>query len=226
MLRFVKSSNGWQDPEGYEALSWKLGTPRGEHVRQRRLRAVLRLLKRNESLLDVGAGPATLSKDFPCRVIACDLSAPMLKRAKQRVDEAIRCDAQHLPIRDASVDVSFESSCLYLVSEKETMMIEMQRVARSRVIIFESNRLSLRRLYEKYFKGVKMSPEHPSPNEVKKYMLHMGLSPRMRMVGFSPIMGGSLALKIWKPIEWLVESCPGLKMLAGGILAYANLEKH
>src|SRR3972149_2975942 len=89
MLRSVKSSNGWQDPEGYEALSWKLGTPRGEHVRQRRLRAVLGLLKRNESLLDVGAGPASVNKDFRCRVVVLYHSRRRRKRAKQRADDVI-----------------------------------------------------------------------------------------------------------------------------------------
>ncbi len=225
MSRSAKNMNGWQDPDGYEALAWKLGTSRGEHVRRRRLRAVLRLLNGCKSLLDVGAGPATLSKDFPCHVIACDRSTPMLERAKQRVDDAIRCDAQHLPFRETSFDVGFESSCLYLVSEKGAMIKEMKRIARRRIIIFESNRLSLRRLYEKYVKGAEMRPEHPSPNEVRKYMLQEGLSPRMRMVGFSPVAGGALALSIWKPVEWFVETCPGLRMFAGGILAYADLEK-
>lgn len=225
MSRSAKNTNGWQDPDSYETFAWKLGTSRGEHVRRRRLRAVLSLLNGCTSLLDVGAGPATLSKDFPCLVIACDRSAPMLERAKQRVDDAIRCDAQYLPFRDTSFDVSFESSCLYLVSEKDAMIKEMKRVARRRIIIFESNRLSLRRLYEKYVKGAEMRPEHPSPNEVRKYMFQEVLSPRVRMVGFSPIAGGALALKIWKPIEWLVEICPGLRMFAGGILAYADLEK-
>jgi ubiquinone/menaquinone biosynthesis C-methylase UbiE len=175
--------------------------------------------------LDIGAGPATLSQDFACHVVACDLSAPMLKKAKQRVDDVVRCDAQHLPIRDTSFDVGFESSCLYLVSEKETMVREMERVARRRVIIFESNRLSLRRLYEKYVKSIAMSPEHPSPKEVVKYMRKVGLCPRIRLVGFSPMGGGSLVLKLWRPVEWFVESCPGLRNLAGGILAYADLEK-
>jgi hypothetical protein len=149
----------------------------------------------------------------------------MLKMAKQRVADAVRCDAQHLPVRDAGFDISFESSCLYLVSDKRAMVREMQRVARKRVILFESNRLSLRRIYEKYLKGVKVKPEHPSPSEVKKYMLDAGLSARIQMVGFSPIVGGSLALKISKPVERLAESLPGLKTLSGGILAYADLEK-
>jgi ubiquinone/menaquinone biosynthesis C-methylase UbiE len=149
----------------------------------------------------------------------------MLMRAKQRVDGVVRCDAQHLPIRDSSFDVGFESSCLYLVAEKETMVREMERVVRRRVILFESNRLSLRRLYEKYVKSMAMSPEHPSPKEVRKYMRNAALSPTIRLVGFSPLGGGRLVMKLWGPVEWFVESCPGLRNLAGGILAYADLEK-
>lgn len=226
MSKSVKNMNGWQDPDVYEASSWKLGTPRGEHVRKRRLRAVLQVLRNARSLLDVGAGPATLSQDFPCAVVACDFSAPMLKKAKLRVQDVIRCDAQYLPLRAGTFDVAFESSCLYLVGNKDIMIREMCRVARNRVILFESNRMSLRRLYDKFFKGLKMSPEHPSFSEVKRYMVGAGLSPNMRMVGFSPILGGGLVIKMWNPIEGLVESCPGLRQFAGGILAYANLEKH
>jgi ubiquinone/menaquinone biosynthesis C-methylase UbiE len=221
----VSSTNGWQDPDGYEALSWKLKTARGEHVRQRRLQAVLRILDGAISLLDVGAGPATLSKDLPCSVVACDLSIPMLKKAKQRVGDVIRCDAEHLPFRDKSFDTSFESSCLYLVMDKEEMVKEMRRISRRRVIVFESNRLSLRRLYDKHIKSIAVSHEHPTPNEVSKYMVGAGLSPRLRMVGFSPTVGGSIALKVWEPVEWFVESCPGLRMFAGGILAYADIAK-
>lgn len=226
MSRSVKNSNGWQDPDAYESNAWKLGTPRGEHVRKRRLLAVLALLQEGQSVLDVGAGPATLSQHFHCRVIACDLSAPMLKRAKRRVDDAIRCDSQYLPVRDTSLDVAFESSCLYLVSDKNEMIGEMCRVAKNRVILFESNRLSLRRLYDKHIKGLDIVPEHPSPTEVNNCMIQARLSPTMRMVGFSPILGGASVLKVWNPVEKFVELCPGLRILCGGILCYANLEKH
>lgn len=224
MLRCVRSTNGWQDPEAYEAQAWRLHTPRGGHVRKRRLQAVKPLIPKDGTLLDIGSGPATLSKDFPCRVVACDTSVPMLRKAKERIGDVVRCDARFLPFRDRSFDLSFESSCLYLVNEKQTMLGEMKRTARRRVIVFESNRLSPRRLYDKYVRRVLVTPEHPTPREVKEYMHRAGMSPKLHMVGFSPIIGGELALRLWKPLEWFVESCPVLRLLAGGILAYADLE--
>jgi len=225
MLKSARSMKAWRDTaEHYERTSWKLGTARGEHVRERRLHAAVRILKPNNSVLDVGCGPATLTKDFPCPVVGCDLSVTMLKKAKERIAEVVRCDAQQLPFRDKCFDVSFESSCLYLVGAREAMIREMERVGRKQVIIFESNRLSLRRLYDKYLGGTIMKPEHPSPSEVKRYMETVGLSPRVRMVGFSPLVGGSLLLKLWKPLEWFMESCPGIRCLAGGILASASLK--
>jgi ubiquinone/menaquinone biosynthesis C-methylase UbiE len=149
----------------------------------------------------------------------------MLGKAKPRVHDAIRCDARYLPFRAGSFDVAFESSCLYLVKDKGAMVKEMCRVARSLVIIFESNRLSVRRLCDKHVKGSEMSPEHPTPSEVKRYMAEAGLSPKIQMVGFSPLFGGDVLLRIWKPIEWLVERLPGLSNFAGGILAYAHIDK-
>jgi len=225
MPRYVRSTNGWQDPEAYEAQAWRLNTPRGAYVRERRLQAVASLIPKHGTLLDIGSGPATLSKDFPCQVVACDTSVPMLRKAKERIGDVVRCDAQFLPIRDRSFDLSFESSCLYLVDEKQTMLEEMKRIARRRVIVFESNRLSPRRLYDKYVKRILAAPEHPTPGEVREYMHRAGMSPKLRMVGFSPIIGGELVLRLWKPLEWFVESCPVLRLLAGGILAYADLEK-
>lgn len=175
--------------------------------------------------MDVGAGPATLSQGFPCEVVACDSSAPMLRKAKPRVQDAIRCDALYLPVRTGSFDVAFESSCLYLVNDKNAMLKEMCRVARKLIVVFESNRLSPRRVYDKYIKGSEMRPEHPKPSEVKRYMTQAGLSPTIQMVGFSPLFGGAALLRVWKPIERLVERFPGLRNLAGGILAYAHIDK-
>ncbi len=224
-MRCTSASQSWTDPDAYEAEAWKLGTPRGEHVRRRRLQAVLPLLSDAELVLDVGVGPATLSRDFKPRVVGADLSATMLCRAKERIWEVVRAHSEYLPFRDGSFDVVFESSCLYLTQDKLAMLLEMRRVSSDSVVVFESNRLSLRRLWDKYFRRRGMYPEHPTPGEVRGYMKKAGLDPQLRLVGFAPPFGGKHVLRIFSPLESLIEYIPLVRLFSGGILAHVAHSK-
>lgn len=209
----------WSDPHLYERESWRLGTLRGEYVRTRRLASVKRLLREGELLLDVGVGPATMSRDFACTVVGCDRSLGMLREAKKKVFDVILCDAQYLPFMDKVYDVSFESSCLYLVPDRLKALSEMVRVANRMIITFESNRWSLRRLFTK----AKLS-KHPSPKVLKKYHKELGLKPELRMVGFAPFSSSKFVFRIWQPIEKMIESVPMLKYLCGGILVFSHID--
>jgi len=150
----------------------------------------------------------------------------MLRKTKERLHtDVVRCDAQALPFRDKCFDTSYESSCLYLVGQKRSMLEEMARVARKRVIVFESNRLSPRRLYNRFF-GKRKYADMLSPSQVKKYIRESKLSPRssvVRMVGFAPLMQKKSVLKLWGPVESFIEACPVLRLFAGGILAVVDL---
>ena len=208
----------WSEPEKYERTSWKLGTVRGEYVRQGRLAKSLLFIKRGDLVLDIGVGPATMSRDFPCTVVGCDLSLEMLRVAKKKIYSVVRCDAQNLPFVDKAFDVSFESSCLYLVPNKYKALTEMVRVAKRAIITFESNRWSLRRLLT----NAKLS-RHPSPFVLRRMHKDLGLNPRMLMVGFAPFSTSKIIFKLWKPFESLIESLPPIKYLCGGVLVVSNL---
>lgn len=207
----------WSDPENYERTSWKLETIRGEHVRQRRLGKSLLFIKRGDLVLDIGVGPATMSKDFPCTVVGCDLSLEMLHNAKKKIYSVVRCDAQSLPFVDKAFDVSFESGCLYLLPNKYKAMTEIVRVAKRVIITFESNRWSLRRLLTMKFS------RYLSPFILKKIHKDLGLNPKMLMIGFAPFSSSKIIFKLWKLFEILIESLPPIKYLCGGILVVSNL---
>ena len=207
----------WSDPEKYERTGWKLETVRGEHVRQRRLEKSLLFIKRGDLVLDVGVGPATISKDFPCTVVGCDLSLEMLHIAKKKINSVVRCDSQNLPFVDKAFDVSFESGCLYLIPNQYKALTEMVRVAKRAIITFESNRWSLRRLLTSTFS------RYLSPLILKRMHKDLGLNPKMLMVGFAPFSSSKIIFKLWKIFEILIESLPPMKYLCGGILVVSNL---
>jgi ubiquinone/menaquinone biosynthesis C-methylase UbiE len=208
--------SGLRLAEEYEASSWKLGTPRGQHVLRRRLRAVLPLVASVETVLDVGCGPATLSQYFPCRTVGCDLSLSMLSSAKKRLHAVVLCDALHLPFKDGAFDKAFESSCLYLLGDKVGGLEEMLRVSRGGIVAFESNIWSLRRLL------LGSKERHPSPPELKRYYTLAGVKPKVTYVGFAPFSSWKLVFRLWSLLEQLIERVPVLNYLCGGIMAYAD----
>jgi ubiquinone/menaquinone biosynthesis C-methylase UbiE len=209
-----EQENEWA--EGYESETWKLETRRGEHVLNRRLEAVLPVLLGSRLVVDVGVGPATMSRHFPCEVIGCDRSLPMVKRAKKRITEVVLADADYLPFRDKAFDGAFESGCLPYVADRVQAVREMARVSSGRVVTFESNRWSLRRIISG------RSSAHPSPPQLESYHTAVGLRPSVRLVGFAPFVRSRFVFAIWRPIEKMIERIPLLRSFCGGILVYSE----
>ncbi|UXA18266.1 methyltransferase domain-containing protein [Mycobacterium sp. SMC-4] len=91
--------------------------------------------------LDVGSGPGNVTAALGRAVgpgglaLGVDISEPMLARAVAA--EAgptvgfLRADAQHLPLRDESVDAVVSIAMLQLIPEPATAIAEMVRVLRS-----------------------------------------------------------------------------------------------
>jgi len=202
--------------EGYESAAWKLGTRRGEYVLNRRLEAVLPLLSGLRLLVDVGVGPATMSQHFPCEVVGCDTSLFMLKHAMKRISAVVLADADFLPFRDRAFDIAFESDCLPYVRDRVQAVREMARVSRGKVVTFDSNRWSLRRMISG------KSGAHPSPPQLKNYHRGVGLRPLVQLVGFGPLVQSRVVFEMWPPIERMIERTPLLHYLCGGILVYSE----
>jgi ubiquinone/menaquinone biosynthesis C-methylase UbiE len=205
-----EQENEWA--EGYESETWKLETLRGGHVLNRRPEAVLPVLLGSRLVVDVGVGPATMSRHFPCEVIGCDRSLSMLKQAKKRITEVVLADADHLPFRDKAFDGAFESGCLPYIADRVQAVREMARVSSGRVVTFESNRWSLRRII------TGRSSAHPSPPQLESYHTAVGLRPSVRLVGFAPFVQSRVVFAIWRPIKKMIERIPLLRCFCGGIL--------
>lgn len=103
--------------------------------------AALGALDGVRTLLDVGAGSGFSSAYYPSdiRVVACDYAAGMLRG--NPIHERLLTAADRLPFADGRFDAVTCWELLHHLDAPEAAVREMLRVARSRLIIFEPNRL-------------------------------------------------------------------------------------
>ncbi len=115
------------------------------------LAPAMRLMNRTGSMLDVGTGqgdiPAAakkLAKRLRLRLwtIGFDMSLPLVSKHRESNDVVTRGDAMCLPFADKSVDVVMASQMLhhFEFDDAVTVVREMNRVARKRVIISDLRR--------------------------------------------------------------------------------------
>jgi ubiquinone/menaquinone biosynthesis C-methylase UbiE len=115
------------------------------------LRECLRDLPRNATLLDVGTGLG----DIPARIraeaakqqivlttIGLDSAQVLAKACRKALDWSVCGDALHLPFADHSVDIVMCSQLLHHFAGNDalTVLREMNRVARHRVIVSDLKR--------------------------------------------------------------------------------------
>ncbi|HJZ76682.1 MAG TPA: methyltransferase domain-containing protein [Vicinamibacterales bacterium] len=108
-----------------------------EHGRRRAMRQLSP--QPGDSILEVGVGTGLSALLYPreCRVAAIDLSAPMLARARTRLERhgathvrLCRMDAGRLAFRDAEFDAVYAPYVLNVVPDPIDVAREMRRVCR------------------------------------------------------------------------------------------------
>lgn len=103
------------------------------------------------SMLDVGTGTAdipaaartlALAHGVQLRTIGFDISPALLRQHRTRNDAVVRGDALRLPFADRSVDIVTCSQLLHHFCEPDARVLitEMNRVARTRVVISDLRR--------------------------------------------------------------------------------------
>jgi SAM-dependent methyltransferase len=123
----------------------------GMHAALSEIESALADLPQCASLLDVGTGTADIPaaartlaarRGIKLRTIGYDLAEPLVRRHRRRNDAVVRGDALRLPFRNHSVDIVMCSQVLHHFREPDavTLIAEMNRVARVRVVISDLRR--------------------------------------------------------------------------------------
>jgi ubiquinone/menaquinone biosynthesis C-methylase UbiE len=141
----------------YDATRFSGG---GQLIDAREKRAVLDALAPTEgrSVLEIACGTGRFTAamaDAGATVTAFDISTPMMRRAKGRIERAdhaatvrfIRGDAARLPFESDSFDAVVAMRFFHLTDSPRRYLKEMTRVSRDRVIFDTFNDRSARRLY-------------------------------------------------------------------------------
>ncbi len=124
----------------YERLAPLYDAIYGRLLQPGRRTAMARLAPRgSERILEVGVGTGIDLHEYPadCRVVAIDLSGPMIARAKRRLTKhrrphvaLCRMDAGRLAFPDASFDAVYAPYLINVVPDPVRVGIEIQRVCR------------------------------------------------------------------------------------------------
>ena len=105
------------------------------------------------TILDVGCGEGPFSNRILQRFIRCnllvgiDISIEAIAKAKQTSTDAraeyIVADAQFLPFKNATFDLTFSKDLLHHVDKQVSVLKEIKRVCNNNIIIVEANRPNL-----------------------------------------------------------------------------------
>lgn len=104
------------------------------------------------STLDVGSGTGVISEFFKPTVLS-DFSFGMISFA---TGERVVCDARFLPFKNKSFDNITCFTVLQDIIEKQLVVDEFKRVARSKLLVTVLKRLKSREELESLFKGLKI----------------------------------------------------------------------
>ncbi|HYB78728.1 MAG TPA: class I SAM-dependent methyltransferase [Thermoplasmata archaeon] len=103
------------------------------------LGTLVTMLRGCRTVLDAGVGTGRFAVPLHERgfeIVGVDLSFGMMGRARTKgVSALVRANALWLPIADRAVDATFMAHVLQLIPDARTMLRELGRVARRRVVV-------------------------------------------------------------------------------------------
>lgn len=217
---------------------WGWDTPAGRVRADRRARLFIELggITRGARVLELGCGTGEFTRRVApqgARLVALDLSADLLAKARARVPSGarfLRGDAHRLPFRAGAFDAVYGCSILHHL-DVEAALREVRRVLRpgGRLVVSEPNLLNpqvalmfkVRALRPRF--GVSEDEMAFTRRYVSDLLARVGFArSRVRYFDFlHPATPSALVARLASLGEWL-EAVPGLRAIAGSMLIYAE----
>jgi len=225
--RDVEHVWGWDSPAG-----------RVRADRRGRLFASLGGIRPGARVLELGCGTGEFTRrlaDAGSRLVALDLSADLLARARPKVPLSrvcfLRADAMILPFGDASFDAVYGCSILHHL-EAETALREVRRVLRpgGRAVFSEPNLMNPQVLL--MFRCGPLKPYFgTSPDEmaftrgwISRVLGRVGFTRfSVRHFDFLHPSTPRALLPLAAPLAERLERVPGLRAISGSLLIHAEL---
>lgn len=127
-----RDERGFERAAAYE--SW-YSTPRGRRLGRVELRLLRSALRGCVSVLDVGCGTGFFVRKVDAFCVGLDISEEMLGFARRLGGVYVRGNAERLPFSDKSFHCVFCVALLEFVADPKTVLSEMVRVGRKRVVV-------------------------------------------------------------------------------------------
>lgn len=217
---------------------WNWASPAGRQRAKRRAQLIIAAaaLRRETRVLELGCGTGLFTRNFAetgCRVVAIDISEPLLKRAAANpVDRDVSFrldDAEQLSFEDESFDAVIGSSVLHHLNVPRALA-EAHRVLkpRGRLVFAEPNmvnpQVALQRSVPLFRRWAGESPQETA-------FVRWRLASQLRSVGFTDVRiepfdflhpaVPRLLIGLVRSLGDALERLPGVREIAGSLLISA-----
>jgi len=196
------------------------------YFQRRKTAAIKKLLKASDGdvILDIGCGSGvqlmSLNINSPKFIIGTDISLDALIYAKNKNitgSEFVRCDAQHLPFKNHSIDKIICAEVIEHLNEPKLMIDETQRILKNNgsIVITTPNEISIWGIYEflwdVFGRGRNYGETHLrffSTNDLDKYFKSFKTKTSYTLFFISPLvalMGNHTLVKWSKHFDAIFE---------------------
>ena len=117
----------------YNALSRGYDELYGEE-QKRKYFEVIKRFKIEGKVLDVGCGTGLFCKYVNGLYVGLDISEGMIRKCKERCENVVIADAEHLPFRDKAFDICVSFTVLQDLPNPRRAVEEMLRVCRNVIV--------------------------------------------------------------------------------------------
>ena len=222
----------------YDEIIRKSDTHWGKYYKNKIFNTVSSVMpKERRFMLDVGGGTGTFSKLFVNSfkyVVNADLSKEMLNQAKKYDDILlVESDAQKLPFKDDSFDLTLCEDTLHHLPNAELVVSEMKRVTKTggRLVVIEMNKNWANTLRDKLIKltvnktrkkkklSVVLHQDEIYVDTLREMFNNVGLTDykKYNVIFIPPSIQNKYLFRVLEFLEMMFERIPIIKNVSGKV---------